>query len=118
VYAGPDGEVEVRLYRCPEAEAKVIEKRVYDLAQALVHGTATGAPDSNRRKAYLASQDSNLRTVTYSFHDGSNAHTESGKLWYAGGWLFWFRTGPSHSIETFPPKYLIEVARQAGGRAK
>jgi hypothetical protein len=118
IYAGPDGEVEVRLYRCPEAEAKAIEKKVYDLAHAAVHGTPAVAPDSKRRKAYLATQDSNLRAVTYSFHDGSNEYTESGKLWYAGGWLFWFRTGPATAIETFPPKYLIEVARRAGARGK
>jgi predicted Ser/Thr protein kinase len=117
-YAGPDGEVEVRLYRCPEEEAKAIESKAYDFAQAVSHGAANVGPDSKRRKAYVVTQDTGQRTVTFSFHDGSNSNLETGKLWYAGGWLFWFRTIAPLGIETFPPKYLIEVARRAGGKSR
>jgi hypothetical protein len=117
-YSGLDGEVMICVYRCPEDQAKAIERKVYDRALALTHGTAAIAPGSNRRKAYYAGEDSGLRTVTYSFHDGSNSQLENGKLWYAQGWLFWFRTAAPTQIEPFPPKYLLEVARRAGAKSK
>jgi hypothetical protein len=114
-YGGPDGEVEVRAYRCPDAEAGTIEQKIHDLAHARLNVNKNSG--TNRNRAFLVSQDLGRRTVTVGFHDGAGGHFESNKFWYGGGWLFWFRcTGVS--IEWFPSKYLIEVGKRAAAPPK
>src|SRR5262245_24270851 len=115
VYSGPDGDVEVRFYRCPEAEAKSIQQKVHDFTQARVVNKAVANSGSKREKAVYSSQDTSRRTVTFGFHDESWQNQEYGKLWYGGGWLYWFRTTQPLVIEWFPSKFLLEVGRRTSG---
>ena len=112
LYTGPDGEVEVRVYRCPEAEAKTIQRGVASLAAGRQSGTAEPPPGSRRKKAVYVSDNPGRRTVTFGFHDDTGETQEYGKLWYGGGWLYWFRTTQPLSIEWFPPKFLMEVGKR------
>ena len=86
IYDGPDGEVEVRFYRCSEDQAKAIHQKVYAAAQARLNDAAEADPGSKRTKAVYAQQDTGRRTVTFGFHDNLSQHQEYGKLWYGGGW--------------------------------
>jgi len=117
-YLGPEQEeVEVRVYRSPEAEAQATQRGV----AALVAGRQNGIvapPGSKREKVVYLAEKSSLRTVTFAFHDDLAQNQEYGKLWYGGGWLFWFRTTQPMSIEHFPSKYLLEVGKRAGTPAK
>jgi hypothetical protein len=113
VYSGPDGEVEVRVYRCPEAQAKAIQQKVVGIARGLQAQGAVGQPDSKRKKAVLFAENGGNRTVTFGFHDEFAQNQEYGKLWYGGGWLFWFRTGQPLVVESFPTKFLLEVGKRA-----
>jgi serine/threonine protein kinase len=115
-YRGPDGEVNVYVYRCPDAEAKAIENKVYQFAQSRLN-SAGGPANSTRHKAVYAAQDSGARTVTFGFHDAQSANQEYGKLWYSQGWLFWFQTSEPLQIDSFPSKYLIEVSKRAADPA-
>jgi hypothetical protein len=116
IYDGPDGEVEVRFYRCSEDQAKAIQQAVYALAQARHGDTGVAPPDSKRKKTVYAGQDTGRRTVTFGFHDASAQYQEYGKLWYGGGWLYWFRTSQPLTIETFPSKFLMEVGKRASAK--
>jgi hypothetical protein len=116
VYAGPEGEVEVRVYRCPEVEAAAIEQKAFDLAHGRLHANADTA--TNRKRAFFAARDSGRRTVTVGFHDELGQNFENDKFWYGGGWLFWFRAAGTAGVEWFPTKYLIEVGRRAAAPAK
>jgi len=117
-YLGPEQEeFEVRVYRCPEAEAQTIQQGVTSLAAGRQNGIAA-PPGSKREKAVYVAEKSSLRTVTFAFHDDLAQNQEYGKLWYGGGWLFWFRTTQPMGIESFPSKYLLEVGKRAGAPAK
>jgi serine/threonine protein kinase len=112
IYDGPDGEVEVRFYRCPEAEAKAIQQKVHGFTQSRLNGAGGPYAGSKRKKGVYSSQDSTRRTVTYGFHDEHAQNQEYGKLWYGGGWLYWFRTSHPFVIEWFPSKFLMEVGKR------
>jgi serine/threonine protein kinase len=116
-YAGPDGEVEVRAYRCTEAEAKAVQQRVVAFAKGLQSGNPAPAGSKRRQAVYLF-DDQPRRTVTVGFHDALSTNHEYGKLWYGGGWLFWFRAPDAESVDSFPSKYLIEVGKRAAAPAK
>jgi serine/threonine protein kinase len=116
IYDGSDGEVEVRFYRCPEEQARAIQQKVHAFTQARLNGTAAANADSKRKKAVYAQQDTGRRTVTFGFHDESAQNQEYGKLWYGGGWLYWFRTSAPMVIEWFPSKFLMEVGKRASGK--
>ena len=116
IYDGPDGEVEVRVYRCPEDRAKAIQQSVYAFAQTRLHDAAAADPASKRKKAVYAQQDTGRRVVTFGLHDDLSQNQEYGKLWYGGGWLYWFRTTQPLAIETFPSKFLMEVGKRASGK--
>lgn len=118
IYSGLDGEVEVRSYRCPEAEAKAIQQKIVGLIRGRQNETMLAAPGSKRKKAVYMGQDSGRRTVTFGFHDEYAENQEYGKLWYGGGWLYWFRTSQPMSIEWFPSKFLMEVGKRASGPPK
>jgi hypothetical protein len=119
VYDGPDGQVEVRFYRCPEAQAKAIQQKAYSYAQSRLNRPTVANPGGPKRKAVVySSQSSSLRTVTFGFRDEYSDDQEYGTLWYGGGWLYWFRSGDSMSIESFPPKFLKEVGKAATGPKK
>ena len=113
IYSGPEGEVEVRFYRCPEAEAKKIQQGVMSLVGGRQSGTAPVPPGSKRKKAVYIGEQSSRRTVTFGFHDEFAQNQEFGKLWYGGGWLYWFRTSQPLVIEWFPSKFLMEVGKRA-----
>jgi len=113
VYQGPDGEVEVRVYRCPEAEAKAIQQKVLTFARGLQGKGAVPRPGSKRQHTVYHAENSHLRTVTFGFHDEFSQNQEYGKLWYGGGWLFWFRTAQPLVVEWFPSKFLLEVGKRA-----
>jgi serine/threonine protein kinase len=113
VYSGPDGEVEVRVYRCPEAQAKAIQQKVVGIARALQAQGSAAQPGSKRKKAVYFAENGGNRTVTFGFHDEFAQNQEYGKLWYGGGWLFWFRTAQPLVIEWFPSKFLLEVGKRA-----
>jgi serine/threonine protein kinase len=115
VYEGPDGKVEVRFYRCPEAEAKKVQQRVVDIYQTRGAAKAAIDPKAGRNTASFTSQDGIHRKVTYEFHDRSAQAHEYGLVWYGGGWLYWFQAGDEASIQTFPSRFLLEVGRRASG---
>jgi hypothetical protein len=113
IYQGPDGEVEVRVYRCPEAEAKKIQQKAIAFARGLQGKGAAPGPGSKRKHAVYFAENGGLRTATFGFHDEFSQNQEYGKLWYGGGWLFWFRTAQPLVIEWFPSKFLLEVGKRA-----
>jgi serine/threonine protein kinase len=113
VYAGPNGEVEVRAFQCTEAQAVAFEQGVQRISQSRMNGTGQAAAGSNRHKANYVNHDTGRHTVTYGFNDGSGLHHEFGKLWYSRGWLFWFRTSQLLDLEFFPSKYLMELGKGA-----
>jgi hypothetical protein len=95
----------------------VIQQKVHAFAQARrLSEAAEAGPGSQRKKAVYVQQDTGRRTVTFGFHDELSQHQEYGKLWYGGGWLYWFRTWQPLAIEVFPPKFLMEVGRRASGK--
>jgi predicted Ser/Thr protein kinase len=113
-YRGPDNdEVEIDVYRCPDADARNILQGVASMAAGRRGGTAPAPPGSKRTKAVYVSEDSRQRTVTFGFHDELSQNQEYGKLWYGGGWLFWFRTAQPLKVEFFPSKYLMELGKRA-----
>lgn len=115
-YGGPEGEVEIRAYRCPEAEARAIEQKVHDLAHGRLNVDASIS--TNRKRAFFVSQDTGRRLLTVGFHDGAGGNFESNKFWYGGGWLCWFRGSGVTAVESFPSKYSIEVGKRAAAPAK
>jgi hypothetical protein len=116
IYAGPDGDVEVRFYRCPEAEAKAIQKKAMAFVRGRQNETVPAAAGSKRKKVVYTAENSGVRTVTFGFHDESMQHQEYGKLWHGGGWLYWFRTSQPMTIESFPSKFLMEVGKRASAK--
>jgi serine/threonine protein kinase len=113
VYFGPKGEtVEIRAFRCSDAEAKSIQAT----AQAFITSVKNGRGSVNRQKVVYTADNSGQRTFTFGFSDALNRNHEYGKIWYGGDWLFYFRTDTALSIEFFPPKYLLEVGKQAASR--
>jgi serine/threonine protein kinase len=114
VYTNAQGEeVEVRVYRCKEAEAKAIQSGVQAFVSSVQNKTTGARGDSKRQKVVYSASDSGHRTVTYGFADSYNQNHEYGKLWYATDWLFYFRTAAHLRIEFFPSKYLMEVGKRA-----
>jgi serine/threonine protein kinase len=112
IYSGPEGDVEVRFYRCPAEEAKAIQKKAMAFVRGRQAETVAAAPGSRRKKVVYTAENSGVRTVTFGFHDESMQHQEYGKLWYGGGWLYWFRTEQPLVIEWFPSKFLMEVGKR------
>jgi|GEM_PF-5633448 len=114
IYTNAQGEeVEVRVYRCKEVEAKAIQSGVQTFVSSVQNKTAAARADSKRQKVVYSASDSGHRTVTYGFADSYNQNHEYGKLWYATDWLFYFRTAAHLKIEFFPSKYLMEVGKRA-----
>ena len=113
VYKTPDGEeVSVSAYVCPDAEAATIEGKIRTFVNRLEQGGTAGA-NPNRTKVVYSHQSSGDRTVTFGFADSANQNHEYGKTWFSQGWLFHFHTTAPLVIESFPPKYLLEVAKKA-----
>jgi serine/threonine protein kinase len=114
VYTASGGEeVEVRVYRCPESEAKAIQAKVQAYVKSLQTGSTAFRGDSKRQKVVYTNDHSGFRTVTFGFSDTFNGNQEYGKIWYGGGWLYYFKTAAPLIIESFPAKFLIEVGRLA-----
>jgi serine/threonine protein kinase len=114
VYSTPEGqEVEVRVYRCPDAEAKAIQARVQAFVQSVKDGTAPDRPDSKRQKVIYTASNPGIRTFTYTFTDTYSQNAEYGKVWYGHDWLFLFKTSSPLIVEFFPSKYLMEVSKRA-----
>jgi serine/threonine protein kinase len=118
IYANSEGtEVEIRVYRCPDAEAKAIQNRVESFVKSVKNGNAEVGANSNRKQVVYESNNSGLRTFTFGFADSHNLNRECGKLWYSDGWLFYFRCPEFMTIESFPSKYLMEVGKRANSPA-
>jgi serine/threonine protein kinase len=116
-YLGADGdEHEVRAYRATDAEAQAIQAKVQAFVKSVQDGSASGAPNSSRKKAIYSANNPGNRTVTYGFSNSFNQSHEFGLLWYGQGWLFWFRTSVPLKIEVFPSKYLMEVGKRASNQ--
>jgi hypothetical protein len=109
----PDGdEVAVSAYVCSDPEAAAVEGKIRTLISRLEQGGGPG-PSPNRTKVVYSHHNSTDRTVTFGFANLSNQNQEYGKTWFSQGWLFHFHTTAPMVIESFPPKYLLEVAKKA-----
>jgi hypothetical protein len=116
LYIRPKGEeIEVRAYRRTEAEASAIQSTVRAFLKSVQDGTVSARVTANRQKVVYFDDNPGMRTVSFGFLDESNKNSEYGKIWYGGGWLFYFRTTTPLIIESFPSRYLLEVGKQATG---
>lgn len=109
IFTGPQGDIEVRAYRCPEAQARAIQANVQAFVQSVQEGRARAG--GSRKRVIHSRNNAATRTVNYGFVDGNNQNEEWGIVWYGRGWLIHFKSGSQELMEFFPSKYLMEIGK-------